>query len=352
MTFISPADARLTYMGRIDTTNPRAQVWVFPYTQVRFRCTGTSLKIRVKNRLHYGQSYLGVIIDGRESKVALPQTECIEDVLLADNLPDIEHEVVIFKRQDGQHYVEFYGLLIDDHAVLTATPQAQSHRRIEIFGDSISCGERNEALLYAGQADPDVDLSSYSNAWWSYGAIAARALGAALHDVSQGGAALYDSIGWFHEPDYIGMESIWDRIEYNPTLGSTRAWDFQQYIPQVVVVALGQNDAHPVDFMAQNCESAQSQHWRARYRAFLQALLAQYPHTHIVCATSIMTHDEAWDRAIATVISELHHPQISQLMYTRNAHATPGHPRIAEHKEMAEQLVAHIESLSPRIWDN
>ena len=37
--------------------------------------------------------------------------------------------------------------------------------------------QRNEAILYAGKPDPDVDLSPYSNSWLSYGAITARKLG-------------------------------------------------------------------------------------------------------------------------------------------------------------------------------
>nr|AIA93321.1 CAZy families CE2 protein [uncultured Bifidobacterium sp.] len=84
---------------------------------------------------------------------------------------------------------------------------------MEIYGDSVTCGERNEALLYAGKEDPDVDLSPYSNSWFSYGAIAARHLHAQLHAVSQGGVGLLDGIGWFNEPQYLGMESIWDRCD-------------------------------------------------------------------------------------------------------------------------------------------
>ena len=37
--------------------------------------------------------------------------------------------------------------------------------------------------------------------------MTARMLNAQIHDIAQGGIALLDGQGWFHEPDQIGMES-------------------------------------------------------------------------------------------------------------------------------------------------
>lgn len=146
-----------------------------------------------------------------------------------------------------------------------------------------------------------MDLSPYSNAWYSYAAITARNLGAQAHLVSQGGTTLLDGIGWFHAPDYIGMESIWDKSVYNTQLGGTSPWDFAQYTPHVVVVALGQNDAHPRDFMADDYDGEEATHWRARYVDFVHALRGKYPHALIVLATTVLIHDPSWDRAIDEV---------------------------------------------------
>lgn len=33
-----------------------------------------------------------------------------------------------------------------------------------------------------------------------------------LHDIAQGGVALLDNTGWYHEPDYIGMEQVWNKM--------------------------------------------------------------------------------------------------------------------------------------------
>lgn len=386
---IPPTNPALRTMGRIDDTDPDRPIWVFPYTQVSFRFTGTSLAAELINYWNYGDSHLGVIIDGVPSAIRIPSGFFGDaptgghdalpfahpygpaTVTLADRLPDIEHEVTIVKRQDGQHYVQFLGFSLDPGATVMPPLDPAPSRRIAVFGDSVSCGERNEAARYAGQPDPETDLSSYSNAWYSYAAITARNLDAQLHDVSQGGAALLDGIGWFNGPDYIGQESIWNRIAYNPTLGESRPWDATRYAPHVIIVAIGQNDAHPVDFMADDYDGERALAWRGRYVDFLRTLHGCHPQATIICATTVLQHDPAWDRAIGDAVATFNKdlraeqpdsrlnpigahgaPVAYHFLYSRNGAATPGHPRVVEHEEMARELTAFITSLGPAIWQD
>lgn len=364
-------------MGRTTSDSPAYQTWSFPYTQVHFRCTGTAVGVRLVNHWGYGDIRLGAIVDGMQVSVPVPVDTAHDaislvngypsrvdpkssraqggrepvTVMLADRLPNIEHDVIIFKRQDeGCARFDMHGVLIDDDASIAAPTEPMSDRRIEFYGDSVTCGERCEAVCYAGQADPDVDLSAYGNAWYSYAAVTARNLGAQAHLVAQGGASLIDGIGWFHAPDYLGMESIWDRAAYNPELGETTQWDFSRYAPHVVVVAIGQNDAHPYDFMAEDYYGGQARHWRGRYADFVRALRGKYPNALIVLATTILRHDPAWDRAIDEVCEAVADPNVRHFMYLRNGTATDGHPRISEHREMAMELTSYLRSFGPALW--
>ncbi len=56
--------------------------------------------------------------------------------------------------------------------------------------------------------------------------MTARNLHAQLHDTSQGGIALLDKTGWFMEPDYLGIESCYDKIEYQPELSEVKTMGF------------------------------------------------------------------------------------------------------------------------------
>ena len=80
---------------------------------------------------------------------------------------------------------------------------------------------------------------------------------------------------------------------------------FSRYTPQVVVVAIGQNDNHPVDYMAADPEGSAAEHWRKRYREFIEILMKHYPKAQIILATTILKRHPNWDAAIETVCGQI-----------------------------------------------
>ena len=180
--------------------------------------------------------------------------------------------------------------------------------------------------------------------------MTARMLNAQIHDIAQGGIALMDGQGWFHEPEQVGMESAWNKIRFNKTFGELTEWDFKQYTPQVVVVAIGQNDNHPFDYMSEDymCEKAIC--WRKHYTNLLKNLRQVYPKASIVCCTTLLEHDCSWDKAIDDVVVSMGDNKISHCIFKRNGAATPGHLRIPETYEMARELADYIENLEIEEW--
>lgn len=345
--FVSPDHENLIYCGRIDFSDPKAPVMLFPCSYVRFRFRGTGVKATVANRREYATSYLGCLIDGQMSKVKLAEEGTVT-VTLAEHLPDTEHEVMLYKRMDACHIMTFLGVELSQGAVLCRPPE-EPERRIEVYGDSVSAGEVSEAVDCVGQPDPPHD-GQYSNSYYSYSWITARKLNARIHDIAQGGAALLNGTGWFHAPDYIGMEQIFDKLQYNPRLGEIKEWDFSLYRPQVVIVALGQNDGNPEDYMAADYQGEKAKHWRMRYGNFLKKLRTIYPDATIIAATTILNHDPSWDRAIEQVCRESGDDRLHHFLYRNNGRGTPGHIRIPEAEGMAEELSGFITSLGEGIW--
>lgn len=349
--FIRSTDPTVRYSGRIDTSTTERVRLVFPYSSAAFRFTGTSLGIRLINRRAYYRSFIGAMIDGREYTVPLTKDDESIDVTIASKLPAGTHTVTVFKRQDGSHYLDLQGFLVDETAEVLPPTTPKPTRRMEVYGDSVSAGEVSEAVAYAGKPDPEHD-GQYSNSWYSYAAMTARNLNAELHDIAQGGVSLLDGIGWFNGPDYVGMESIFDKIDYNPSLGPTKQWDFSQYDPQVIVVALGQNDAHPDDFMTTDYQAPISREWRAQYATFLRKLRSLRPHALIICATTILEHDASWDTAIGDAVRSVGDPKIVHFLYSLNGRGTPGHIRIPEAYGMASELTAFIRSFGEGVWES
>lgn len=346
--YITADHPLLQYSGRIDFDEKKAPVFVYAASFVKVHFKGTYVKAEIANNHSYWDNYLGVIVDGKQTKILLQEDKEKHTYTLVENLEAGEHELLLFKRQDSCHLFKLYGLELDDDAIIME-PSPLPARKIEVFGDSVSCGEVSEALNYVGKADPE-HSGEFSNSWYSYSWMTARKLHAELHDTSQGGIALLDKTGWFIDPDYLGVESCYDKIEYHPGMSEVKPWDFSNYTPHVVIVAIGQNDNHPVDYMAEDYDCDRAVYWRSHYRAFVERLMELYPKAQIILQTTLLQHDANWDRSIDEVCNTIADPRVHHYVYKRNGAATPGHLRIPEAQEMAEELTAYIESLGEGIW--
>lgn len=347
-------DKRIYYCGRMEEDPDRNGIrWVYPASCALIRFRGKSLRVHLSVKREYSDIYLGIIVDGVQIKKEIKESDT--EITLAEGLgPDTVHEVLLFKRMDTAQIITIESFLTDDDAVVYDAGKSRSllarelgiatGHRIEFFGDSVSCGEVSEAVLYTGKEDPEHN-GEYSNSWYSYAWMTARKLHAEIHNTSQGGIALLDGIGWYHEPDQDGMESFYDKCQSNKNLEPVTEWDFSKWIPQVAVIAIGQNDSHPTDFMKEDYDGELAVRWREKYAWFIKRILGLYPGVHVVCTTTILNHDSSWDRAIGEAVEQIDLPEVHHFLYSRNGCGTPGHVRISEADQMSGELAAYIDRL-------
>ncbi len=362
---IEPGDKGLCYCGRISNGRLHGCAMAFPCSFVKWRCTGDRAAIIINVERFYFDVFAGVFIDGKQYKVKLPDAGTVRVELLTDgraaqglekvDLPGSDmpeagdasaadgqvHEIMFFKRQDACNVLEVCGVILDEDSVLTEC-EPLPELKMEVFGDSVSAGEVSEAVDRVASPDPEGHEGIYSNSWFSYSWIAARKLNARFHDTAQGGIALLDRTGWFAGPDYIGMESIYDKSRYYPDIEHAQKWDLDRFIPDIAVLAFGQNDANPVDIMKEDYDSERSANWREHYKRFIMTLKSRYPKALIICTTTILNHDPSWDRAIDEVVAWFSDMSIKHFLYSQNGCGTPGHIRAPEAERMAEELVGFI----------
>lgn len=346
---IYPDNNCLNYMGRIDFSKKTAPIIIHAGSSITTKFSGTSIGIIINNHRFYNQMELGYLIDGKEGKISIPQNDKPILIEISEELENKTHEIIIFKRQDATHYFEFLGFVIGENDnVIASNPKLK--RRIECFGDSVSAGAVCEAIQYVGKNDPDDTQGIYDNAWHSYSMITARNFGAELNNNSQGGIALFNGTGYYHAPNYIGLESSYDKLCYFPEGGITN-WDFSSYIPHVVILAIGQNDNHKEGCCDNDIhEETYRIKWKESYKALIRDLRKKYQNASFILATTVLMHDADRDNAIEEIKNELCDEKIHHFMYKRNGSATPGHPRISEQCEMAEELTAFISNLGDDIW--
>ncbi len=164
------------------------------------------------------------------------------------------------------------------------------------------------------------------------------------------GIPLLNGNGWVAPPYYPGMEYMWNKLHYHPQLKEISDWDFDRYTPHVVIVVIGQNDSNPDDYMRTDPAGVRAKYWRYRYAELVKSIRSKYPKALIIFSTTLLEHDRNWDDAIEDVCKRLNDEKIVHFMYRRNGCGTPGHLRIPEAEEMAEELVNFINGLPIAVW--
>ena len=170
--WISPETRELQYSGRIDFDDRKAPVLVYACSSIRLMFCGTAIEVELENHRSCWKNEMGYFLDGKQGKFALTDGAGRHTYRIAEGLKDEKHELLLFKRMDSCHTVTFYGFGIDGESAALYEPPQKPVRKIEFFGDSVSCGEVSEALDYIGKEDPVHD-GQYSNSWYSYAWVTA-----------------------------------------------------------------------------------------------------------------------------------------------------------------------------------
>lgn len=355
---ILPSLNKFIYTGRIADLETETPLFIYAGSTAETIFTGKRIGVYIKNQ-PMGEYYaIGALVDGVQYKLEIPKdADYTKEIYLpiAEDLEEGSHSLIIFKRQAAAHYFRFCGIETDDNSTLTL-PQKDYFLNIEVYGDSVSAGELTEAIYNEAHTDP-VNPGNYGywdNSWFSYPLILSRMIKAKVHDNSQGGIALLDKTGFFCGPDpekLTGVEVTYNKLSYVPySKEGYTDWDFTKYTPDLVIVAIGQNDPNPTPEKTAAPEFVEK--WKSKYKEIVLDLSRKYgKNTKFLLILTVLMHDERWDGYLDDIEKDLA-PQIGRdnirhYKFTRCGKATPGHPRISEQSEMAAEL-----ALIVRDWFN
>jgi lysophospholipase L1-like esterase len=246
--------------GRFDRTDASKPSfgWSGSAMIARFQGTGATL------RIDGSPNQFTVVVDGNVSSKVLKVVSGTTQYSLAAGLSSAVHDVVIWRRTEGnQGESRFLG--IDAAGGQLQAPPALPDRRIEIYGDSITAGYGLDGVGPSCPWSPDTE-----NHYLTYGAITARELGADLHTIAWSGIGMYRNYG------VSGASSDAMPYVYARTLPSQAAsvWDFKTWQPHAVVINLGTNDA--------STNGDPGAPYKNAYLEFVRALRQKYPDTFFV----------------------------------------------------------------------
>lgn len=317
-----PAEPAVHWVGRTDTSDPtRTRVgWSGAGFVVRFDGTGASV------RMDDPAQFWTVVLDG----VVQPRLQTQpgeQDYALATGLPAGEHVVELYRRTEGSFGATSI-VSVDLEGELLAPPPVT--RRIEIIGDSITCGYGDEGV------SPCSFSADTENHYLTYGAVAARAVGAELHTVAWSGKGIIYNYG---DDTFEPLPEVYAR-----TLATEdTAWDFS-WQPDVVLVNLGTND-----FSTDNDPSEVQ--FVSAYGDFAATLRIDHPDAFILLLSPSLYGDEATmvDGYLQQVVDGRHDAGDAAIDWANinvpwEGSGCDGHPNVATHMGMADQLVAQLQT--------
>lgn len=288
-------------------------------TSIHARFTGTAVSINLEGS---GSEY-AVLVDGTDKgKVVLNGSHTY---LLATGLSNATHEIVVWRRSEASFGVDqFRGFTFDGGGALQSPP-APLGRRIEVVGDSFTCGYGNEGTLGCTFS------ASTENNYLAYAAVAARTVNAELSTVAWSGRGMWRNYGaTTASPD--AMPTLYDFA----VTGSKTAWDFSKFIPDVVAIYLGINDS--------STHGDPGQPYVDAYVAFVKHVRAKYPDAWVLCVDPGLASDI---QAVVTAVKAGGDNKID----TVNIDSTAGglgcdyHPNTVKDAEMGQKLATKLKSL-------
>ena len=332
-TVIKNTDPHIRYIGRIAMSDSVSELsWTASSIKVNFYGTGISAWLRDER----SDNNYNVILDGRVVSVLHPAQEK-KEYRLAYGLPVGKHSLELFKRTEwAMGKTWFYQfMLAKGTKVLPAAPAKK--RRIEFFGNSITCGYADEDT-----EGKDRGTSTYENGYISYAAITARHFDAELYNTSKSGIGI--TVSWFP----LIMPKMFDRLDANDP---NSKWDFSRYTPDLVVINLFQNDSWIVkepdneQFKARFGTKAPTDEYIINaYRNFVKSVRAKYPKANIICILGSMDatkEGSPWPGYISQAVDALTDKKIyTHFIPYKN---TPGHPSAKEQQAMADDLIGFID---------
>jgi len=326
-----PDDPNVQYVGRVDYTDAKAPKITWSASEVNLKFEGVSLQVTLDDEK--GKNRFNVFIDGdTETPVLLEVEQGEKTYVLAEGLKEGTHTVLLQKRSEGANgYTIVRGFELNDGGKLI-TPDALPTKKLEVFGDSISCGLGAEAGTKPGKDYSENGINA-RNSYVAYAAVTARNLECEYRCISRSGIGLVKS--WW--PTI--MPQYYDMLNGNTDEGKGQKWDFSKWQPDYVVVNLFQNDSWII-------KNPNQEEMIQAYVNFIKKLRGHYPEAKIFCTLGSMSANKTpWAGYVKQAVARMNEEGDKQVYAYIFATSTNFmHPKTEHHKRMAAELTALIKS--------
>ncbi|MGL1935429.1 MAG: GDSL-type esterase/lipase family protein [Fibrobacterales bacterium] len=330
---ITPNNSSLYYSGRFDFSDHTKAVHSWPGSSIIISFKGEGVSALLKSYCTRSDrptgNYYSVIVDGSVVNTIRSSVHK-KEVLLIEGLTDSEHTLELFRRTESfSGPTDFLGFTLfssTSHPEILVHPEPQ--RRIEFYGDSITCGYGNEGSGTAYSAQ-------HSNNYMAYPAIACRLLNADYRAIAFSGE------GVFRRHDGSTDSSL-PQMHHKTYYHSDSHWNHGDWKPNCVCINLGTNDFIP--------GTPDTQEFINHYIDFVTKIVGHYPTTPIILifGPDYTKYDNSGQReSVQEVVSHFQEQKLPLYFFefTTLHDGLTGifdHPNVKQHNSAAEELSNYI----------
>lgn len=332
------ANTNFIFKGRTEKISDKSTLLISPASSVTFSFKGNTANYTLKSTDSWEHhNYFGIEVDG-EYKGRFKIEKGAAQSFSVKTTENKNHIVTIYKATEAASG----SILFDGSAVTTIIPTTPTtpttKKKIELIGDSITCGAQSDASQMPCNQGEYFDQH---NAYMAYGPILSRKLNAEFLLSSVSGIGMYRN--WNDENN---LEPIMPQVYENLYLNNDNSKPFDNsYQPDLVSICLGTNDMSDGDGKKPRLAFNKEQ-YTANYISFVKTIYKRYPNTKIVLLNSPMVSGErntilvdCLKKVMKAFESDTTHKPIALFQYdAMHANGCTGHPNIEDHKIMASQL--------------
>ncbi len=266
---------------------------------------------------------------------------------------DVEEKVTITLMKYSEAAFSMCGVrYIEVDGEQLCTPPEAKERKMEIIGDSITCG-------YGVEADSEAQPfhTATENPTKSYSLLTAKALGADVNLVSWSGNGITSKYVEETATEPLTEGGLMPKVyQYTDISGSERLygadeskwekWDFSRFVPDIILVNLGTNDCSWCKDIQERKDT-----YRDEYVKFLKYIRTNNPNAEILCMLGTMDQRvlKELEEAVQIFAEEQQDSKVHflalQPQNPEDGYGADWHPCALTHRMTAEVVVEEVRKI-------
>jgi hypothetical protein len=277
---------------------------------------------------------LKVYIDDSREESLLVLNKEINDYTLATLTDNETHKITIIKiTEASMSYAKLNNITIEGGEILPLEPVDEKRMKVEFIGDSITCG-------YGVYGAPNSEFHiKEEDGMLSYASIVSQSLNLNARYFSVSGYGVF--VKYDGDPEGI-IPKVYPYTNY--FIDEKEFYDFNEFIPDLVVINLGTNDSGHL-----HKEEIQKG-FTTNYINLIKYIKSNAPNTKVLCTCGTLCTNafpfvqKAVNQALNDGIRDLYTFELPYHDVEHDGMAS-GHPSIITHQKDAERLSAIIKDI-------